>query len=300
MTRVRAAATAALASVAAVAACVQITAAENGVQAIRFDPVPPSIIAGDVLRDSLGAPVSLRAVAFDASGQPVPSAAFRFGFLPLGRDTVTGAPALIVDSITGAVRAAELPRVAQARLSARYGARLQTLDTIAIVRRPTRLARATPEDTLVTLSYLCTDVSTELRLDAQFGTVSPSLAVRLTGDSVGSTTPVVVPSYLVRYRITAPTSIPRGTSPYGDARPALYLTTGRNDRPINFDTTSTTGQTLTALRVIPTLLPRAAAADTTRVTVEARAFVGTQTVADPVLFVVRLIRRAPLSGAACP
>ena len=37
----------ATAAVAAAAACVEITAGPGGVQSIRLEPVPPSIVAGD-------------------------------------------------------------------------------------------------------------------------------------------------------------------------------------------------------------------------------------------------------------
>lgn len=280
------------------AACVEISGAEQGVQAIRLDPILPSIVAGDTLRDSLGNVQRLRGVAFGESGDSVAGAAFEYGYLPLGRDTATGTrPALVVDPTTGLVRADSLPGVAQARVSARFGDRLQILDTLAIVRRPTRLERVGTTDTL-TLSYLCLDASTGLRTDTLYATVSSALAVRLTGDSAGSTVPVAVPSYLVRYTIVEPKSIPRGVSPYGDTRPALYLTNGRVDRPIGHDTTNASGQTTTALRIVPTLYTTATAP--TSVSVEARAFFRGQPVGDAVPFRVVLRRPPTGSGAACP
>ncbi|MGZ8471339.1 MAG: hypothetical protein ACXW61_16275 [Gemmatirosa sp.] len=278
------------------AACVEISSAEQGVLAIRLEPLPPSIIAGDTLRDSTGAVQRLRGVAFGEAGDSVAGATFTYGFVPTARDTATGGrPALVVDPETGLVRAESLPGTPQGRVSARFGNRLQILDTLAIVRRPTRLARVDTATTR-TLSFLCIDDSRELRVDSTFGTVTSALAVRLTGDSAGS--PVAVPSYLVRYRIAAPATIPSGRSPYGDTRPALYLTNGRADRPLGFDTTNTTGQTLTALRVIPTLLTAATTPATVRVV--AQAFVAGKAVGDSVPFTVQLVRRAPASGAACP
>ena len=279
----------------AAAACVEISSAEQGVLSMRLDPILPSIIAGDTLRDSTGAVQRLRGVAFGESGEPVVGATFEYAYVPLGRDTATGArPALVVDATTGLVRADSLPGVAQARVSARFGNRLQILDTVAIVRRPRRLERVATTDSL-TLSYLCIDASTGLRTDTLLATVSAALAVRLTGDSAGA--PVPVPSYLVRYRILAPTSVPSGPSPYGDARPALYLTNGRVDRPIGHDTTNASGQTTTALRILPTLFTTATAPSLVRV--EAQAFVAGRPVNGPVAFRVFLRRVAPSSGA-CP
>jgi hypothetical protein len=77
----------ALAAAAAGGACVEITTAEQGVLSIRFDPLPPSIVAGDTLRDSLGRVQRLRAVAFDAAGDSVagrrsPSGSCRWGATP--------------------------------------------------------------------------------------------------------------------------------------------------------------------------------------------------------------------------
>lgn len=279
----------------AAAACVEISAAEQGVLAIRLDPILPSIVAGDTLRDSLGKAQRLHGVAFGEGGDSVVGATFEYGYVPLGRDTVTGArPALVVDPKTGLVRADSLPGVAQARVSVRFGNRLQILDTLAIVRRPQRLARVATTDTL-TLSYLCIDASTGLRTDTLLATSSAAMAVRLSGDSAGADVPV--PSYLVRYRIVQPTSIPVGPSPYGDQRPALYLTNGRVDRPIGHDTTNASGQTTTALRIVPPLFPGASAPSEVRV--EARAFVAGRQVGDSVPFRVRLRRVAPTSGS-CP
>ena len=286
---------AALTGVGLAAACVEISSAEQGVLATRLDPILPSIIAGDTLRDSLGAVQRLHGVAFGEGGDSVVGATFEYGYVPLGRDTVTGArPALVVDAKTGVVRADSLPGVAQARVSVRFGSRLQILDTVAIVRRPQRLARVATTDTL-TLSYLCIDASTGLRTDSLLATSSAALAVRLSGDSAGTDVPV--PSYLVRYRIVQPTSIPVGPSPYGDQRPALYLTNGRVDRPIGHDTTNAAGQTATALRILPPLLPGTSAPSEVRV--EARAFVAGKQVGDSVPFRVRLRRVAPSSGT-CP
>ncbi|MGZ8493857.1 MAG: hypothetical protein ACXWZS_16765, partial [Gemmatirosa sp.] len=81
------------------AACVEISSAEQGVLAIRLEPLPPSIIAGDTLRDSTGAVLRLRATAFAGNGDTVPGAPFRFLFVPISRDTLlSDNRALVVDS----------------------------------------------------------------------------------------------------------------------------------------------------------------------------------------------------------
>jgi hypothetical protein len=114
---------------------------------------------------------------------------------------------------------------------------------------------------------------------------------------------VGVRRYLVRYAVDAGTTIPSGTSPYGDQRPALYVTGAGVDAPRTFDTTGTDGSTSARLRVVPTLLTRAALPDSAEVRVTATALVsggrGPVPVASPVIFAVRLIRLTP-PGSACP
>jgi hypothetical protein len=285
------------------AACVEITTSEGGVQSVSLGYVPPSIVAGDTLRDTLGLPLALRALAFTAGGDTVSGATFTYGFLPIGTDTGAARSALTVDSSTGAVRAATLPGVAQARLTARFGGRLQIVDTVAIVRPPTRLRRVTPADTVLTLQYFCNDAGTRLETASTdaVGNATRALGVRVLGDSAGDS--VAVPSYLVRYRITTvdPSKrIPVGLSPFGDERPAIYMTRPPRDRPIGSDTTNSTGVTAAQLRVLPSLLPRSSTDSVLTVNVVARVLSRRQLLPDSVAFRVSVVRRSPPSGAACP
>jgi hypothetical protein len=286
------------------AACVEITTSEGGVQSVSLGYVPPSIVAGDTLRDTLGLPLALRALAFNAAGDTVSGATFTYGFLPIGTDTGAARSALTVDSVTGAVRAATLPGVAQARLTARFGGRLQIVDTVAIVRLPTRLRRVTPADTVLTLQYFCNDVGTRLEtasVDTLIANATRALGVRVLGDSASDS--VAVPSYLVRFRIATvdPSKrIPVGLSPFGDQRPAIYMTRPPRDRPIGFDTTNSTGTTSAQLRVLPSLLPRSATDSVLAVNVVARVLSRRLPLPDSVAFRVNVVRRSPPSGAACP
>ena len=278
------------------AACVEITSGEGGVQSVALGFVPPSIVAGDQLRDTLGQPLALRGRAYNAAGDTVSGATFTYGFLPIGTDTGRARTALIVDSTTGAVRADSLPGVARARVTARFGGRLQVVDSLSIVRPPRRLTLVSAADTLLTVRYLCIDSSTGIRADTLFGNASRALTVRLLADSAGDST-VAVPDYLVRYRVTGSAAARRGPSPYRDERPAVYVTHPRQDREIGHDTTSTSGQTQAQLRVIPPLLTTA----DTSVFVDASAIRGSNVpVGAAVRFRVRLVRVTPTSGAACP
>ena len=157
------AAAAAIGTAAAVAACVEITSGLGGVASIRLDPLPPSIVIGDTLRDSTGAALRLRGVAFDADGREVAEAPFRFTYVPLSRDTTRrDDAALLVDSLTGVVRAAPPPFVTQqGRLGVRLGDRLQVLDTVDIVPRPRELGRAEQDgDSARVVFYDCRDPAT--------------------------------------------------------------------------------------------------------------------------------------------
>lgn len=295
-----------------VAACVEIAAGPGGVTAIRLAPVPPSVIVGDQLRDSTGAVVRLRAVAFDADGDTVPDAAFRFTALPLPRDTTAAeqrAP-VTVDSLTGAVTASgtTTPLASRARLVARLGDRLQFIDTIAVVKRPTRLERAaTNGDSLHVLAVPCNDsgtvnVGTRFPVapgdTSLFGNAIP-LAVRLTADSV-DTLRAAVPSYYVRFDIVSPTSIPTATVVSGARRPAIAITRDvANDTPTNTDTTESTGTASALLRVVPNGIGRLFVNDTASVLVRATArTTPTTLVRDSVRFVVRLRRIRGLPGQA--
>ncbi len=282
------------------AACVEITTGEGGVQSVTLGYVPPSIVAGDQLRDTLGQPLALRARAYNATGDTVSGATFTYGFLPLGTDTGAARTALTVDSAAGTVRAATLPGVARARVTARYGGRLQVVDTLSIVRAPRRVQRVSAADTAFTVRYLCIDSSTVLRTDSlEFPNATRALAVQVVGDSAGDTT-AVIPDYLVQYRVSAPAPLlVRRASPFRDERPAVYVTHPRQDRPIGSDTTNTGGQTQAQLRVLPPLMTRAVAADTVLVNVAARVLLAGRQVGDSVLFRVRLVRVLPRSGA-CP
>jgi hypothetical protein len=213
-----------------------------------------------------------------------------------------------VDSITGVVVAGPAFVASRVRLSARLGGRLQLLDTIDVVPRPDTLALAPGAPASPgTLAYLCNDdrrtLDTVRVADQLVGTASRPLAVRLAGDS--AQTRVAVRRYLVEYTVAAGRAVPEGLAPHGDRRPAVYVTPATVDVPIGFDTTSTEGIARARLRVVPTLLPRAAWPDTVDVRVTARARVaggtaGVRDVPAPQQFTVRLVRLASTSGLPCP
>lgn len=247
-----------------VAGCVDIATGPNGIDAIRLDTRAHAIIEGDTLRDSTGAVVRIRATAFDKDGNPVSGAGFSFLALPTRSftDTTTHPPAVVVDS-TGLVRAIT-PRVADlARVAIQSGGKLQLVDTLRIVTRPTLLTRVTPLDTarLARLTFQCTDAYTEraqailsgpiagVTDSTYIGNVIP-LTTKLTGDSSGTAVPV--PGYWVQYTIVSPKSdsIPTVTLPSGAKRRAIEITNDpTGDRPTAFDTTNNVGNSIAGLRI---------------------------------------------------
>ena len=307
----------------AAAACVEIATGPGGVASVRLDRVPPSIIVGDVLRDSTGAPTAVRAVAFDDDGAEMPDAPLRYLYVPLREDT-TGRDdrAIVVDSLTGTARAAGPPFVAtRGRLGVRIGDRLQVFDTVAIVPRPDSLARGGQDTAAVRrLVFDCRDAvdaplanvaitgaaATNAGLDSTWNRIgnNTTLSTVLTGDSAGTRRPV--PRYLVRYVLVAPTTIPMAQPTRGPARPAIGLVDGTTDTPLRFDTTDAAGTAAPRLRLFPPALTRAAFPGDS-FDVRVRAFAVTapgDTAGRPVEFLVRLRRltRSTVDGAAlaCP
>jgi hypothetical protein len=200
---------------------------------------------------------------------------------------------------------------ARARVAVRVGDRLQVLDTISLVRKPTRLERASAGDTVLNMGFLCSEdtarAATPVRLpvgptagadSANVGNALP-LGVTLTGDSTG-TTRAPVPGYFVRWEIVSPTTIPT-VSYRGVTRPAIAIIPDlQSDRPTNTDTTESGGAATAYLRVHAAGLGAAAfPSDTFSVRVRASArTTPTAVVPSPVEFVVRLrrITALPASG----
>ncbi|AHG90245.1 hypothetical protein J421_2708 [Gemmatirosa kalamazoonensis] len=194
----------------------------------------------------------------------------------------------------------------------RVGDRLQVLDTITLVKRPTRLARE-GEDSVLLMGFVCNQdtaraaapISLRVGQAPDTSTIpvgnAQPMAVTLTADSTG-TLRVAVPDYFVRWEIVSPTSIP--TTQYrGVTRPAISIIADLGtDRPTNNDTTSSSGTATAYLRVVPSGLPPSGAFADSIVSVRVRATARTRpdsVVRSPVEFVVRLRRvtSLPTSGA---
>ena len=318
MTRVRRLRVGALAAAGAAggaAACVAIETAPGGVQSVRLEPAPPSVVAGDVLRDSAGRPIALSAVAFDEDGRPVANPRVRYAYVAAADTTGTGLrdTALVVDSLTGVVRATAPLRRAQGRVATVVGDRLQLVQTFEIVVPPDSLVPAA--DTINVLRYDCTDTGPGAVRDT--GTAAlfrytavalPSVTVRGT-DTLGAR--VGIRARLVRWDVDSgpfpDNRIPRVALTAGgrDSVPVVGVIDATNDVLEPFDSTTSAGVSTARLRIRPYALGRdVVAAREFTVRVRVRGQPGPVRLAnDPLYFRVRLARTTtPLLGATptCP
>ncbi len=190
--------------------------------AIEFDPpLLPAIVAGDELRDSLGAPIALAARVFNADNELITGAPIRFIALDTGVVTV--------DSVTGRVIGI---RAGEAGVIASIGGLQSGRLTLRVTLRP---------DTAVALDSL------RDTLHYSFGSPAlneDTLRVFVGHDTViaGTDTSVAVPHYLVRYRIVEPAGLPAADT-------AGTVLVDENRRASTVDTTSQSGIALRILRI---------------------------------------------------
>jgi hypothetical protein len=297
------------------AGCVAIETAPGGVQSMRLENAPPSVVAGDVLRDSAGVPTALVGVAFDADGRPAETARVRYTFVPAAEVEARGErdTALVVDSVTGVVRATRPLARPQGRVAASIGERLQLVQVFQIVPAPDSVVAEafTPP----VLRYDCSDPGTfplpvpdEGDPRFQYNTVRlPRVTVR--GDSAGQR--VGIRARLVRWDVDSGPfpggGIPRVPAGPGrrDSVPAIFIAGTASATPRVLDTTSATGVSGTRLRIVPAALGRdVVPAREFTVRVRARGQPGPQPLANGTIhYRIRLERTtAPIGGATatCP
>ena len=189
--------------------------------ALEFDSIPyPAVLAGDTLRDSLGAAAPLRGVAYNARGGVIAGAPITFLSLDTGV-TIDGAGFLTTTRRSG-----------QVRLVASING-LQSPDrALSVTRRPDTLLA--PATTRLSYAYALPDVATNL---------APELKVTLQSfDLAGGVTPAVT-GWLVRWRV-----VHNGDtlSQSDTSRVVLQSPTGRR---VRLDTTKTDGTSSRRLRV---------------------------------------------------
>ena len=195
------------AAAALAAGCVDVSSPAGSVVSISALQVPsPSVVRGDVMRDSTGAPAPLRITAYDGTNQPITGLRPEFFLLDRGAH-LHSSGVLVGDSLS------------TVRVVGSVGG-LQTAPTpVFVTVAPLKVAAAGKIDTM--------------RVRASGDTaqnLSPALSVIVTG--AGDTAAV---GFIVRYVVTrAPASLP-------GAPPTVYIA-DQTGRPMSSDTTDTGGR----------------------------------------------------------
>jgi len=211
------------------AACSEVSHDPNAVLSLELVPAQlPSIVVGDSIHDTTGAVDSLRAVAFNAQGEPVPTAPIRYL-------SIAGRHLVSVDSVSGQVVGLKTVDTARdtlggitsittrALIIAQVG-KLQTVpDTIYVVELP---------DSLVPLD------STHYSLDYTRGTQPDTLSLPVKLLHLPSDT---VPHYRLEYAFTYPL-------PHDNTDPSKVQLVGLAGIPQLVDTTTLAGLSTLALR----------------------------------------------------
>lgn len=203
-------------------ACADLGTGLDRVSYIAFDGIPyPALIAGDTLRDSLGAAAPLRASAFDASGRAIGGAEFTYLTLDTG---------VAIDA-NGFLRATTR-RDGTVRLVASFDG-LQTEDrTVRITRRPDSLFATGAA--AVALTYVIPDVAAT--------NLSPELRVSLVSEDTVGVGPAVG-GWLVRWTTV------HGTDTLGAADTTLVALQTTSGARRGIDTTAADGTASRRLRV---------------------------------------------------
>ena len=191
----------------AAAACVDVSSPKGRVVSISSLLLPsPGVVRGDVMRDSTGAPASMRIIAYDASNNPVTGLDAEFFVLDRGAHVDTNGR-LVGDSL------------ATVRVVGTIGGLQTPTTSVFVTVAPVKIAAT---GTIDTLRY---------RVDGDTAqNLSSALGVLVTG--AGDT---AVAGVVVQYKVTrAPASKP-------GSPPTVYISDA-SARPMFSDTTDTGGR----------------------------------------------------------
>jgi hypothetical protein len=202
------------------AACTEVTTDPNAIVAVQFIGSPyPSIVAGDSLRDSLGALQPLQATGLNYKGDPIEGAGFVFS----SPDTV-----LRVYETGDVFATRRKPDGTPARVFATAGKLQSVPDSLFVVQRADSMKALRQVDTM--------------SFDATAGgsTGPDSILFAVFGDTVAGTPKAPVPAWLVSFQLRyhGTTISPTDTS-YGYT--FELSSTGRARVPTFIDTTNTSG-----------------------------------------------------------
>ena len=255
-----------IAFAAVVGSCTDTTVNPSVVRALEFDSLPyPAVVTGDTLRDSLGNPAPLRAIAFNGADVVIPGASINF--IALDSGVTIGATGMVTAQLrNGPVRIiASVPG-------------LQTgPQTLIVARRP---------DTVI-VTPLANDTLFYTPLDNPATNVTPALTLQVaTRDTIGG-----IPGsqgWLVSYQL-----IFHGqTVSPADSTVAVIWNSGNVASAI--DTTAADGTSSRVIRVHPSGLPTATESLTVVATVKYR---GAPVPGSPATYLIQLRPKVDSSAA---
>ena len=164
-----------------IAGCTEVSTDPNAVVAVRFDgSAYPSIVAGDSLRDSLGALQPLLAAGLNYKGEPVANASFVFS----SPDTILR---VFSDGVVFA-RGRKTDATVPARVFATSGSLQSPPDSLIVVPRADSMQAFKAVDTLL------------FDPGASQTSAPDALGVQLFGDTLARAPKAPVPGWLVSFR----------------------------------------------------------------------------------------------------
>jgi hypothetical protein len=252
-----------LSGVFALGACTEIGSDPQAAVAIEVDSLPvPSVVVGDTLRDSTGAPIVLEARALNVDNEVIGGAPLRFLALDTG--------IVEIDSVTGVIVG---KRVGQSPIIASIQGLQSERVTIRVTLRP---------DTVYGLDSL--QRTMQFSLISTVAALSGPLRVFVGHDTIiaGVDTAVAVPNYLVRYQIVFPTD-----DTVSETDTTRVLLANDQGNPSVVDTTDPSGIASRQVRI-----STAVSQIPDSVMVDAHvSYPGTTPIAgSPVRFVIRILR----------
>jgi hypothetical protein len=130
-------------------ACAEVDGGPATVVSLGFDTSTVAVVVGDTLRDTLGAPLPLRASAFSATGDTIREPAVSIEYVVAPSDTTRATPAVrLAGPLVIGVRLSDTP----ARLFATAGGLQSLPKSVDVVRRPTRMLAVATRDSAAYLA----------------------------------------------------------------------------------------------------------------------------------------------------
>lgn len=250
--------------------CVEIGTEPTRAAALELSPFPsPSIVVGDSLRDVNGNAARVSAIVRNVRGEIIEDAPVRFLYADFNRDS-----ALIVDSITGFVRAAKVAK-GDARIAVRVGSTLQTIRSIIVTTRPDTIGATDAAAALLT-----TVLPDTARANNNPNRSNP-LAV--TVRHFEGTAATGVNAWPVQFEVIDP------ANPSNDTTAAAWMVDD-NGRASALDTADASGTAARRVRVRAALFPAAGTAQDTIVVQATARYRGTLVQGAPVRILVPVRR----------